>query len=257
MLNIESKVDKRHQKILKQLKKHGKVKVGELSALLTVTDETIRRDLEFLENQKMLIRTRGGAVLSSSEGFEIPSMEREQKHLEEKQQIANRALDLISEGEIIAIDASTTSLQLAKVLPNMPLTVITNSIHVSIELAKKEQITVILTGGYLRKESMSLVGVTSDKIINDYHVNTFFMSCTAIDADWGVSDSHEMQARTKQRISELADRIVVLADHTKFDQRSLIKWINLSQVETIITTKAIEEAIQTKYQKAVKNFLVV
>ncbi|SDN88366.1 DeoR/GlpR family DNA-binding transcription regulator [Alkalicoccus daliensis] len=257
MLNVESKVDRRHKNIIKELKKHGKVKVGELSKSLSVTDETIRRDLEFLENQKVLIRTRGGAVQSASEGFEVPSMEREQKHLEEKEAIARQALELVEEGEIIAIDASTTSLQLAKLLPNMSLTVITNSIHVSIELAKKEQITVILTGGYLRKESMSLVGITSDKIINDYHVNTFFMSCTAIDASWGVSDSHEMQARTKQRIAELADKIVVLADHTKFEQRSLVKWINLDEVDTIISTNDLEDSLAEKYEQKVKHFLRV
>ncbi|WP_147803281.1 DeoR/GlpR family DNA-binding transcription regulator [Alkalicoccus halolimnae] len=255
MLSVESKVDKRHQKILDQLKQMGKVKVHQLSRDLTVTEETIRRDLEFLEKQKLLIRTRGGAIQSSSEGFEIPSLEREKKHLKEKKNIADVALKEIKEGEIIAIDASTTTLQMARKIPNIPLTVITNSIHVSIELSRKEHVTVILTGGYLRTESMSLVGVTSDKIINDYHINTFFISCTGIDVSWGVSDSHELQARTKQRIAELADRIVVLADHTKFDQRSLIRWLPIDSVDTIITSSSLDAAAKRRYEE--KNFHLV
>ncbi|QKS69759.1 DeoR/GlpR transcriptional regulator [Paenalkalicoccus suaedae] len=256
MFQEEPKVAKRRQRIVEELQSNGKVKVSGLSKMLQVTEETIRRDLEYLENSNVLIRTRGGAVKTGAEGFEVPSLEREQHNLSEKKKIAQKALEFVQEGEIIAIDASTTTRQFAKVLPNIPITVITNSIQVSIELAKKDQITVILTGGYLRTESMSLVGVTADKILNDYHVDRFFMSCTGLDIKWGVSDSHELQAKTKERLKQLADQVIVMVDHTKFHQRSLIKWMELKDVSTIITSSLTHADIREEYRSHVNNLYV-
>ncbi|UJW58856.1 DeoR/GlpR transcriptional regulator [Bacillus sp. A116_S68] len=247
-LSRESKADKRHSQILRQLQEKEKVRVSELSEQLDVTEETIRRDLEILEEQKQLIRVRGGAIPRQVEGFETPSLEREKKFLDEKKAMAKEAVKLVNEGEIIALDASTTSLQLAKALEDKPLTVITNSIHASIELAKKKAITVMLTGGYLRQESMSLVGFSSDKMINDYHIDTFFMSCTAVDSEWGVSDSHEMQAQTKKRIAELSEKIVLLVDHSKLEQKSLVRWLPLENIHTLITSASPSQQDLTPYK---------
>lgn len=253
----ETKAEKRHKKILSFFEEKEKLRVTELSRLLHVTEETIRRDLEILEENNHVIRVRGGAIEKQSEGFETPSLERGKKYLSEKNALAKKACELVNDGEIIAIDASTTCLQIAKHIADKPLTVITNSIQVSIELAKKQNITVILTGGYLRQESMSLVGVSSDKIMNDYHIDKFFISCTAIDSTWGVSDSHELQAKTKQRIASLADSIIVLADHSKFDQKSLVRWLPLEDISTIITSDSLSKEQVKQYQKKVREVIVV
>ncbi|WP_416147435.1 DeoR/GlpR family DNA-binding transcription regulator [Salipaludibacillus sp. HK11] len=252
----ESKTARRHKKIISLLHKERKVKVTSLSAELNVTEETIRRDLESLENENMLIRVRGGAISKQPMGSETPLLEREKNNLVEKQALANEALQIIEEGEIIAIDASTTSLQLARVLPNFPLTVITNSIHVAVELSQKEQIKVILSGGYLRTESMSLVGVSSDKIINDYHIDKYFISCTGIHHDWGVSDSHELQGQTKGRIAELSEKIIVLADHSKFNHRSLLRWLMIDQIHTLITSDIVEDDTLNLYKQSIKHVRV-
>lgn len=253
----ESKADKRHKKILSFFDHKEKLKVTELSMLLDVTEETIRRDLEILEEKNYVIRIRGGAIEKKSEGFETPSLEREKRYLPEKNALAKKACSFIEEGEIIAIDASSTCLQIAKKIANKPLTVITNSIQVSIELAKKKKITVILTGGYLRQESMSLVGVSSDKIINDYHIDKFFISSAAIHSEWGVSDSHEMQAKTKERIADLSESIIVLADHSKFDQKSLVRWLPIENIDMVITDVALSKEQLERYQKKVNEIIVV
>jgi len=246
---------KRQQKILHFLEDQEKVKVVELSEKLSVTEETIRKDLEILEEKKQLIRIRGGAIERQTKGFEISSLERENKFLNEKKALAQKACEYIKEGEIIALDASTTCLQIAKYLKDMPITVITNSIHVSIELANKSKVIVILTGGYLRQESMSLVGISSDKVINDYHIDKFFISCTAIDSEWGVSDSHELQAKTKKRIADLSESIFVLADHSKFNKKSLIRWLRIENIHTIITSDDVSKEQLATYQKKVKEVI--
>ncbi len=139
------------------------VRVSELSALFSVTDETIRRDLEKLEKEKKLARSHGGAVSiePSSDGPEIPFQEREITHVEEKKQIAKEAVKHIVETDKILLDASTTALYVAKNLPNIPITVLTNSVNVVLELSKKHHVTVISTGGTLLARSFSYVGPPS------------------------------------------------------------------------------------------------
>ncbi|GAK12105.1 DeoR/GlpR family DNA-binding transcription regulator [Geomicrobium sp. JCM 19039] len=241
----------RQQRIVRRLDEEDKLRVSTLSSDFGVTEETIRRDLEFLEKHELLIRVHGGAIpKEKTEGFELPVLDRQSKNMKEKKAIAAMAASFINDGEIIALDASTTCLQLAKNLHHKQLTVITNSISVSIELAHQKDITVILTGGYLRVESMSLVGISSDKIINDYHVDKFFISCSGIDLKWGVSESHELQAQTKKRIASLAEQTFVLADHSKFGHKSLVHWLPTEKIHTIISDQQLDDDIAKQYQSA-------
>ncbi|WP_018924503.1 DeoR/GlpR family DNA-binding transcription regulator [Salsuginibacillus kocurii] len=245
----------RQRSILEYLDQQHKVKVTELSKQFNVTDETIRRDLETLEQNNLLIRVHGGAMKPQQEGFELPMMEREEKNFKEKEMIAQEAAAMIEEGDIIALDASTTCTHLAKALTHETLTVITNSISVTAELANKSpHIQVILTGGYLRRESMSLVGFSSDKIIDDYHINKFFLSCSAVDTSWGLSESHEMQTNTKKRMSQISDRLILLADNSKFQRKSLVHLLPLNRIDTIITDHKLDPEAAALFKKQVNNF---
>ncbi|HHX77338.1 MAG TPA: DeoR/GlpR transcriptional regulator, partial [Firmicutes bacterium] len=144
--------------ILSELKEHQTIRVADLSKKCGVTEETIRRDLERLEQSNLLVRTHGGAIAIQS-GAEMSFDFRNQQNVREKQQIARKAASTLSRGDTIFLDASTTSLYLAQEISNKTdLTVITNSARIVFELSNKPHITVISTGGILRSTSLSFVG---------------------------------------------------------------------------------------------------
>src|SRR5699024_8012836 len=152
-------VAERQQKIIGIVNQRKSVRVSELSKIFKVTEETIRRDLERLEKDKKLARSHGGAIsLHPNDSLEIPYSEREIINVKEKQQIALESIKQVQEGNKIILDASTTAWYMAKTLPDIPLTVMTNSIKVAMELSKKKQIMVIATGGTLLSKSLSYVG---------------------------------------------------------------------------------------------------
>lgn len=214
-------VPERHSKIMEIIAEKKNVRVQELSKALLVTEETIRRDLEKLEAQNKLQRTHGGATaIENTEDDEIPFHDRKVLNKDAKLEVAKKAVKLINEGDILFLDASTTALYLAKLLPNMKLTVLTNSILVSIELSKNSKIEVALTGGTISKSSLSLVGPTAVRTIEKFYVNKVFFSCKGFHKDWGISDSNEQQANIKRKIIKNSDQVILLLDSSKIDQRS-------------------------------------
>lgn len=141
-------VAERWQKIVQLVNERGSIRVTELSELCQVTEETIRRDLDRLEGEGSARRSHGGAVSVQSEGTsEIPYLVRETTNAEQKRDIAASAISLIQPNDRIILDASSTAWYMAQILPDVPLTVVTNSIRVTMELSTKEKIQVISTGG--------------------------------------------------------------------------------------------------------------
>jgi len=124
---------------------------------------------------------------------------------------------------------------MAKHLVNKEITVITNSIPVTLELANRSGITVILVGGYLREISMSLVGIATEQSIESYHVDKFFFSSTGFDIKRGISENHELQAQVKRRFISISDKQIFLADHSKFNVKSLVQITDLSNIDILIT----------------------
>lgn len=211
----------RQKFIVNNLKQYNFVKVVELSKELNVTEETIRRDLEKLELQQQLKRTHGGAIpYADKDDDEIPFSDRKIMNQEAKLEVAKKAINLIKKNDIIFLDASSTAHYLARLITNMELTVLTNSIPVAVELSKKKAIKVILTGGTISENSLSLVGPTAVRSIENLHVDKTFFSCKGFDRDWGVSDSNEQQANVKRRIIQNSDEIILLIDSTKLGQKS-------------------------------------
>lgn len=215
--------EERQLQIIKVLNSQGKVKVTQLSKQFNVTDETIRRDLEKLEAEQKLIRTHGGAIsIENHDDDEIPFNDRTILNREGKMSVAKVAKVLIQEKDVIFLDASSTSLYLAKELPNLNLTVLTNSILIAIELSSKSNIKVVMTGGNLTKCSLSLVGPSAVCSIRYYHINKMFFSCKGFDKDWGISDSNEQQAAVKRAVMEMAEQKILLLDYSKINKRSFV-----------------------------------
>ncbi|MDC3424400.1 DeoR/GlpR family DNA-binding transcription regulator [Aquibacillus sp. 3ASR75-11] len=228
-------LNERQREIGDLLEKHGSVRVSELSKQFHVSEETIRRDLERLESEGLLHRIHGGAVKNSEEPLEIPVLKRQQTNIQEKNVIAQKAASYVENGDIIAIDASTTGLQMTKHLKGKELTIITNSIGVTLELANNPNIQVILIGGYLSEESMSLVGNFAERVIQDYHVDKFFFSCMGVDLKRGISEIHEAQALVKKQLLSISEKLFLLADNSKFGQKSLFRLCDVKEVDYLIT----------------------
>lgn len=192
-------VAERHEKIVETVNKQGSVRVSELSQMFELTEETIRRDLEKLEREGKLMRTHGGAVAVQEGQSDVPYFKRETVNIAEKEKIAKIALNYVNEGDSLLLDASSTSWFLARQLPNIPLTVITNSVRVVMELGKKNNIHVICSGGNLSQTSLSFIGPLTIKSLENYHADKAFISCKALDKSWGISDANDMQAMVKKK----------------------------------------------------------
>jgi DeoR/GlpR family transcriptional regulator of sugar metabolism len=229
-------IAERQREILALVERESSVRVTTLARMFGVTEETIRRDLERLDSEGKLVRSHGGAISSRLYGRETPFNEREGLHSPEKASIARRALALIASGDSIILDASTTALHLARILPDEPLTVLTNSIAVCAELAGRGQITVLCTGGRLSSTSLSLTGARSEQMLADYHVHSVFFSCAGVDVEHGLSDTSEAQAALKRIMLSVADRAYLLVDKSKFGVRALTRFATLAQIESVVTS---------------------
>ncbi len=228
-------VQERYDKIVQLVNERGSIRVTELSELCQVTEETIRRDLDRLEQAGRLRRSHGGAVSVKDQQPEIPYFEREITHADEKKRIAEEAVKMIQPKDRILLDASSTAWYMAASMPDIPLTVLTNSIKVAMELSSKEKIEVISTGGILASRSLSYVGPLAERSLDAYHVDKAFFSCKGVHLERGISESNELQARIKHKMVGMADQVILLADSSKFGVQAFTHVADLSDVDTIIT----------------------
>ena len=216
MLAIE-----RRREIIERLTSNGKVIVSELAREFDVTEETIRRDLERLDREGLASKTYGGAVSKHQSTPDLPYNVREGVNVKEKQQIADKLCDLIRDGERIMLDSSSTALYVIKrIKEKKNLTIITNSLKILLELADKQDWTVLSTGGVLKKGALSLMGSSAEKMINSYHVDTAICSCKGIDMSLGITDSNENDSLIKQAMIHSAERRILAIDSDKFDKKS-------------------------------------
>lgn len=233
MLAIE-----RRNQILERLQSEKRVVVSELSQIYQVSEETIRRDLEKLENDGLVIKSYGGAVLNEHSIFDMPFNIRKNQKIMEKQAIAGIAAGLIRDGEAIMLDASSTAVYLAKAMKNRKkLTVITNSVEIVVELFDVPEWTVISTGGVSRERSFALVGPRADQMIRGYHVDKTFISCKGFSLEHGITDSDEQDANCKRMMLEAAKERILVADSSKFGRTAFTKVADLNRIDKVITDR--------------------
>jgi len=215
-----------------------KVTVSKLSHIFEVTEETIRRDLEKLDEKGIVIRTYGGAVLNTENKSEgIPFFKRASINIESKQIIARKALDFITEGTTLFADSSSTVMEVLKLIKDRTdITVITNSVEVLHELNQSD-LKILSTGGVFKKNSSSLIGIIAKNAIKNYHVEIALVSCKGMDISKGIMDSNDEEVEIKRQMIEQANNVILLIDHTKFDKLSLVKLFDFNDIDYIITEK--------------------
>jgi len=225
----------RRLEILAHLNGQGSVRVAELAEKYHVAEETIRRDLDKLHSEGRLARTHGGALSVRNDRFDLPLAVRKNSRIAEKQAIARCALEFIEPNEVIALDASTSALELACLLPDMPLAVITNSIDAARLLLDRPQLQVISTGGQLDSQSACFLGPLAESTLRQLTIQKAFISCKGIDRNRGYSEASAEHASLKRLLMSLADQTFLLADHSKFGVRSMVYSGDLKDVDRLVT----------------------
>ena len=231
MLAIE-----RRNQILEKLQQEKRVVVSELSRLYQVSEETIRRDLEKLENDGLVIKSYGGAVLNEHSIFDLPFNIRKNQMVVEKQQMAAIIADMVRDGEAVMLDASSTAVYVARKLKEKKkLTVITNSIEIIVELMDMPEWKVLSTGGLSREGSFALVGPQTDKMLKSYHVDKAVISCKGFDLESGITDSDELHANNKITMLGAAGKKILAVDKSKFDKTAFTAIGALDDITTVVT----------------------
>ncbi|RYD21407.1 MAG: DeoR/GlpR transcriptional regulator [Verrucomicrobiaceae bacterium] len=240
----------RHRRILELLNGSGSLRTVETAAELGVTDETVRKDFEFLEKRGDLIRTHGGAGRAERSRDELPLTERQTIRREEKRVIARLAAGRIRANETIFLDASSTTLTLTEFLPDLPLTILTNALDVFTALSDRPNLELICTGGSFDPRSRSFVGLTAEKALQRYNIHRMFFSGNGLDLERGISESQSQQAAFKERVIAYSEDVVFLADHSKLGQKSAFFFAPLKQVNCLVTDKTVNKSFLKELRKA-------
>lgn len=232
MLAIE-----RRNAILEKLQTERRVVVSELSSFYGVSEETIRRDLDKLENDGYAIKSYGGAVLNENANLDLPYNVRKNKNVVGKQRIAELISQLVFDGEHIFLDASSTAIAIAKAITknHKDITIITNSLQIAIELLDESKCKVISTGGVAIESSYALVGQVTDRTINAYYADKAIVSSKGFDLHAGFTDSDERHATNKKTMLDSARVKILAVDSSKFDRISFAKIGDLRDITTVVT----------------------
>lgn len=226
----------RLETITKMLEAQGNVEVSRLSALLNVTEKTIRQDLTQLETMGIAVRVHGGALPKSEQNEIYPISFRKRKYMAEKQRIALKALSLIEDGDIIILDSGTTTLELAKRLDKSVI-VITNDPLISHTLLYHDKVTLFSTGGKLSRNNGSFSYISSDviRMLNHYHAHKCFLGTSALDFEQGLMVFSSEESDIKQTIMKSSDQTICLIDYSKFHQTAFSSYAKLSELDSIVT----------------------
>jgi DeoR/GlpR family transcriptional regulator of sugar metabolism len=226
----------RRQQIAHILEEQQRVTVPELSQLFAVSEVTIRKDLAWLESRKLAVRTHGGAVLAPVGTTEMGFDVREHIQQTEKTRIGAAAADYVQDGETIFLDASTTALAIARCLKSKrELTIVTNGLRTGIELVDSPGISVMMPGGMLRHESLSLIGTWGKSVLQQIHIGKAFVGARGFTLNEGLTDVNSDEVNLKRTIVEVAKEIVAVIDHSKWDQLAFATFCPLERIKLIIT----------------------
>lgn len=254
----------RHKLILDLLRENDTVHTSDLVKKMNVSSETIRKDFNALEHAGLLRRVHGGAVLTPDINHPPASAEyislqtRNTQRMEEKAAIAAYAASLVQEHQVVALDYGSTSLVMARELSRRftSLTVITNSIQNALALVDCPMFTIILIGGILNKEELSL-GNDVSPMLDNLHIDTAFLTVSGVHPSVGFTDMSFSEARIQHQLHQLASQTIVLADSSKFGKASLVKLFALPEADAIITDCGLDASLQEAVKHTNVELIVV
>lgn len=229
----------------------GELQISDLKELFPqVSTMTLRRDLSMLEGKGLLIRTHGGAVnmkkLSSVYGEEDAYSLRAVENVEAKMNIAQKALAFLDNGRSIYLDAGSTMMYLAKLIPDEPFSILTSGINIAMELTKKSKMTIYHTGGQLNQNSLSSSGPTSMSMLDFINIDIAFMAASGFTLENGFTVSNFFECELKKAVMKKAKKVIMMVDSSKCNKVLAFTFGNLNDLDILISDGGFPEAVINK-----------
>ncbi|MCR5710791.1 MAG: DeoR/GlpR family DNA-binding transcription regulator [Bacteroidales bacterium] len=246
-------IEERRSKILNMLHTEGRVQVDQLVETFGVSEVSIRKDLAVLEERKLLVRIKGGAIIIHQGGdFDDLSISRKQQlHTREKQLIGAFAASMVQDGDRIIIDSGTTTMEIAKNLDRLNrLTVITNALDIAITLNNYNRFDVIVLGGTMRAVSHSTVGMISESALKNIFCDKLFLGVDSISIKDGISTPSLEEASLNQAMIGAAKEVIAVFDSSKFGRRTFAHIASLDRITSIVTDSNIAPEFREYLEKS-------
>lgn len=241
----------RQREIARRARQEGRVEVTALADDFGVAGETIRRDLSVLERRGVLHRVHGGALPAEKASVEAPVATRETERTDEKARIAKAALDELPPTGTVLLDAGTTTMQLAKALPEgCRLTVVTNSLPIGLQLAAHPNLTLLTLGGRVRGTTQAQVDRWALRSLADIRVDVAFMATNGVSTERGLTTPDLAEASVKEAMIASAGRVVLLADHTKVGADHFAQFGSLDDVDLLVTDADLDDRAAHELERA-------
>ena len=242
-------LNRRRAEILKLIQEDGHAKVQQLSQIFGVSEVTIRQDLEALEELGYVQREHGGAFLKDVGSFAETGTLFNQEHLEEKQEIALKAVNLIEEGDSIILDSGSTTTALAsQLLKFKSLTVITNALNIAFILGKNPGINLVVSGGEFKAPTLSLTGELAVDVFKKFHVKKLFLATAGISPEYNLTYPSFSDLVVKSAMIESAEKVFLLADSFKIGLTTFATLGPITRIHTLITDSKISAEAVEKLQ---------
>jgi DeoR family transcriptional regulator of aga operon len=248
-MSVKRDTSERRSQISAMVRERGSVQVADLARKFRVSMQTIRKDLHFLTERGVTARSYGGAIASdvvTTAAIESPVSAKLELQHAEKERIGRFAAELIRPGESVVLDSGTTTLQIARFLPDLEdVTVVTNDFNILTELARKTHIRIVMIGGELRRKNMAFYGAQTVTALGELAVDKLFLGVDGIDLDRGITTHHEAEAMLNRKMAEVARQTVVVTDSSKFGRVCLHRIIGVGEVDMLITDQAAPGTVAT------------
>ena len=234
-------IEDRRGRAAELLSRQGFMSLAELVQMLEVSESTIRRDLEVLEEQGLIRRTHGGAVfIKGMLAHSLAFADRETTAVAEKQAIAAAAARLIPEDQTVILNGGTTCFEVAKALVGRHLNVITNSVPIASLLSAELATEVTLIGGYVYPRTGVAMGAMAEQMLQTLHATQLVMSCAGV-CEEGIFNANQMLVDIDRKMMATADEVILAVDHTKFGRRAVAKLSEWDAVDVIVTDPGVDE----------------
>jgi len=241
-------IEARRAKAAEMLSERGVISLAELSLALDVSDSTVRRDLEALEQTGVAHRTHGGAVCTAYPAAHLLGFaDRQTTNLAGKKAIASAVGELIEERQTIIIDGGTTCYQVAMELAGRDLCVVTNSVPIAALLYADMRAEVTLVGGYLYPRTGVALGPSALGQLDRLHASVLVMSCAGVTPD-GVFNINQMMVDIERKMMHVADRVILAVDHSKFGRRGLAKICSPEEIDVVVTDEGASAEDRKSFQ---------
>jgi DeoR family transcriptional regulator of aga operon len=257
---------RRWNELLELLAVSGQVQVEDAAQALGVSAATVRRDLDELAQQQMVTRIRGGAV-AQGVTYDLPLRYKSERHSSEKQRIAAVAAGLVKPGQIAGLNGGTTTTEVARALamrpdlnsgaPSPGVTIVTNALNIATELAVRQHIKIVATGGVARPQSYELTGPLATGVLEQVTLDIAILGVDGIDAVAGATTHHEGEASTNRLLAQQASTVVVAADSSKVGRRAFARIFTAREVDVLVTDAGISADDKARLEEAGVDVVVV